>query len=123
MVFNIRTISSRVADELIVKACLKETDGAFSCVSLRSRAVCLPFPAGPSMLVVKRAVASHHFITLPSSGLTGAGEGGGDSGVSNPARKSASEVCMNPVCTWETPVHSLPRGIRSENLKKKCILL
>lgn len=48
MAFNIRTMSSRVADELISKACLREMDGAFSCV-----AGCLPFPAGPSLLMVK----------------------------------------------------------------------
>lgn len=53
MVFNIGTISSRVADELISKASLREADGALSCVSLCSRAVCLSLPAGPSLLMVK----------------------------------------------------------------------
>lgn len=32
-VFNIRTVVSRVAGELISKACLQEVDEAFDCVS------------------------------------------------------------------------------------------
>ena len=65
MVFNIGTISGRVADELIAKACLREVDGAFSCVPLCSHAVCLPLPAGPPLLMVKWAVTFHHFKTPP----------------------------------------------------------